>query len=159
MSLAEKIVPEEAWSEGQPWRPVPTPSRFRTPLSKFRVWRNESACIKCGKCVEVCPYGVHTKSGSYLRRPKSYRCLGLACQDKEFSASTSARSTPFGSASTRCTAPWGTSAGPPTCCSHLVAGGMGNLPYTDLEYRLGGSGGGFDKMRFLFPKHRPRISN
>ncbi len=66
MSLAEKIVPEEAWSEGQPWQPVPTPSRFRTPLSKYRVWRNESACIKCGKCVEVCPYGVHTKSGSYL---------------------------------------------------------------------------------------------
>ena len=31
----------------------------------------------------------------------------------------------------------------------------GNLPYTDLEYRTGASGGGFDKLRFLFPKHRP----
>jgi glutamate synthase domain-containing protein 2 len=28
---------------------------------------------------------------------------------------------------------------------------FGTLPYSDLEYRTGGSGGGFDKLRFLFP--------
>ncbi len=28
----------------------------------------------------------------------------------------------------------------------------GTIPYTDLEYRIGGSGGGFDRLRFRFPK-------
>ncbi len=48
------------------------------------MWRDESKCIKCGRCAEVCPYGVHTMAGSYLRRPKDHLCLGFACQDKEF---------------------------------------------------------------------------
>ena len=29
---------------------------------------------------------------------------------------------------------------------------FGTLPYTDIEYRTGDSGGGFDKMRFIFPR-------
>ena len=47
--------------------------------------RDESACIKCGGCVEASSYlVVHTKSGGYLRRPRSYLCLGFACREKEF---------------------------------------------------------------------------
>ncbi len=84
MAQPKKVVPIESWSPGQPWEPVPTPSRFKNALSKYRVWRDEAKCIKCGRCVEVCPYGVHTKSGSYLRRPKSYRCLGTTCQNNDF---------------------------------------------------------------------------
>ena len=84
MSTAKKIIPLETWSPGQPWQPVHTPSRFRNALSKYRVWRSESKCIKCGHCVQICPYGVHTKAGSFLRRPKSHLCLGLSCQDKPF---------------------------------------------------------------------------
>jgi glutamate synthase domain-containing protein 2 len=29
---------------------------------------------------------------------------------------------------------------------------FGTLPYADIEYRTGDSGGGFDKMRFIFPR-------
>ncbi len=29
----------------------------------------------------------------------------------------------------------------------------GNLPYGDVEYRIGESGGGFDRLRFRFPPH------
>ena len=28
------IIPLESWSEGEPWQPVPTPSRFRTPFEQ-----------------------------------------------------------------------------------------------------------------------------
>jgi glutamate synthase domain-containing protein 2/ferredoxin len=153
---AEKIVPEESWSEGQPWLPVPTPSRFRTPLSKYRVWRDESKCIKCGKCTEVCPYGVHTKSGSYLRRPKSHLCLGFACQEKEFYCVDKC---PAQALRVSVHPVYGTLGDKRWPADLLLStwwqAEWGNLPYTDLEYRLGESGGGFDKLRFLFPKHRP----
>jgi glutamate synthase domain-containing protein 2/NAD-dependent dihydropyrimidine dehydrogenase PreA subunit len=150
------IVPLESWSEGGPWQPVPTPSRFRTPLSKYLVWRDQSACIKCGGCVEICPYGVHTKSGSYLRRPKSYLCLGFACREKELYCvdHCPAKALRLGSHpvySTLGDRRWPADL---LLCTWWQAE-WGNLPYTDLEYRLGDSGGGFDKLRFLFPKHRP----
>ena len=156
MSLAEKVVPEEAWSEGQPWQPVPTPSRFRNALSKYRVWRDESKCIKCGKCVEVCPYGVHTKSGSYIRRPKSHLCLGFACQEKEFYCVDKC---PVQALKVSINPMYGTLGDRRWPGDLLLStwwqAEWGNLPYIDLESRLGESGGGFDKLRFLFPKHRP----
>ncbi|HZE21115.1 MAG TPA: 4Fe-4S binding protein, partial [Desulfobaccales bacterium] len=74
----KKVIPIESLAPDKAWEPVVTPSRFRNALSKYRVWRDEKKCIKCGRCVEVCPYGVHAKAGNYLRRPKSYRCLGTA---------------------------------------------------------------------------------
>jgi glutamate synthase domain-containing protein 2 len=122
------IVPLESWTEGGPWQPVPTPSRFRTPLSKYLVWRDESACIKClgfacqekeFYCVDQCP----AKALRLLLHPV-YSTLG----DRRWPADLLL--------STWWQAEWG------------------NLPYTDLEYCLGDSGGGFDKLRFLFPKHR-----
>lgn len=74
---------DEPWGPA-PWDPERTPCRFRNPLSKFRVWRNEAKCIQCGKCVEVCPYGVHTKVGKFIRRPKSYLCVGPTCEKNDF---------------------------------------------------------------------------
>ena len=49
-----KIMEDEPWGPA-PWDPERTPCRFRNPLSKFRVWRNEGKCIQCGKCVESLP--------------------------------------------------------------------------------------------------------
>ena len=36
--------------------------------------------------------------------------------------------------------------------SHWVMAETGNLPIVDLEYNLGNSGGGFDKIRFKTPE-------
>ena len=85
MARAKKVELLKPWSPGDPWQPVHTPCRFRNPLTKYRVWRNEARCIRCGKCVELCPYGVHTKAGQLLKRPKSYLCLGPACQKNSLS--------------------------------------------------------------------------
>ena len=136
----------------RPLGPVPTPCRFRNPLSKYRVWRNEGECIQCGRCVEVCPYGVHTKVGKFIRRPKSYRCVGPSCQKNDFYCVANCPAQALRSAFTRFTAPWVTAAGPRTCSSATWwQAEFGTLPYTDLEYRPGDSGGGFDKLRFRFP--------
>ena len=51
----------------------PCPSRFRNPLSKYRVSRS-SACVACGRCAEVCEHGVHVPSGERLLAPRSHLC-------------------------------------------------------------------------------------
>jgi ferredoxin len=155
MAVAKKKVIPLKPKPGQPYEPVPTPSRFRTPLSKYRVWRSDSKCIKCGKCVELCPYGVFTKAGTYLRRPKSHLCLGFACRDKEFYCVNKCP----GQALRVSIHPVYATLGDARWTADLLLATWwqaewGSLPYTDLEYRLGGSGGGFDRLRFSFPPPR-----
>jgi glutamate synthase domain-containing protein 2/ferredoxin len=155
MALAKKVIPFDPGAQGHPWEPVHTPSRFRTPLSKFRVWRNESRCIKCGRCAELCPYGVHTKAGKYLRRPKSYLCLGLACQEKNFYCVNNCPAQALRVILNPVYSTLGDRRWPADLLlSTWWQAEWGNLPYTDLEYRWGDSGGGFDRLRFLFPPPR-----
>ena len=152
MSTAEKIAPIDPWSPGQPWEPVRTPSRFRNALSKYRVWRSDSRCIECGRCTEVCPYGVHTKAGGYIRRPKSYLCLGLACQDKPFYCVANCPADALRVSVHPVYATLGDSRWTPDLLlSTWWQAEFGTLPYNGLEYRTGDSGGGFDRLRFIFP--------
>jgi len=44
------------------------PSRFRNAIAKYRVSRSD-ACIKCGKCAEVCPEGVFECKPGYRYMP------------------------------------------------------------------------------------------
>ncbi|MHC4366176.1 MAG: glutamate synthase-related protein, partial [Planctomycetota bacterium] len=54
---------------------VPCPSRFRNSMAIYRVVRM-SDCISCGKCAEVCKYGVHVKAGKRMLAPRSHLCQG-----------------------------------------------------------------------------------
>ena len=36
----------------------PAPPRYRNEIAKYIIFRNDD-CVRCGKCAEVCPYGVH----------------------------------------------------------------------------------------------------
>ena len=61
----------------------PCPSRFRNALGKYKVVRS-SACVACGKCVEVCAWGVYQKAEKRMLEPRSYRCNGPeGCRAKE----------------------------------------------------------------------------
>ena len=51
------------------------PSRFRNSLAVYRVVRTTD-CVACGKCAEVCRYGVHVKAGRRMLTPKSHLCQG-----------------------------------------------------------------------------------
>jgi len=157
MSTAENALSIDSWSPGQAWEPVHTPSRFRNALSKHRVWRSESRCIKCGRCTEVCPQRVFTKAGSYLRRPKSYLCIGAAaCQDKPYYCVAQCPA-----AALRVSLhPSYNALGDRRWTADLLLATwwqaeFGGLPAHDLEYRTGGSGGGFDRLRFIFPTRPP----
>ncbi|MBW1856319.1 MAG: 4Fe-4S binding protein, partial [Deltaproteobacteria bacterium] len=60
-----------------------TPSRFRNPIGKYKI-RRSPQCIGCGKCVELCPYGVHQWVGKKLARPKDHKCIGFSCHKNPF---------------------------------------------------------------------------
>jgi glutamate synthase domain-containing protein 2/NAD-dependent dihydropyrimidine dehydrogenase PreA subunit len=134
------------------------PSRFRNPVPKYTV-RRSSACIKCGKCAEVCPYGVHERllGSKQMRRPKSHFCIGTMCEKNDFYC---VRHCPVGAISVKIN-PGFASLGDFRWTGDLILNTWyqaeyGKLPPGDLEYRTGNSGGGFDKLRFKFPKDPPK---
>jgi len=156
MALPQKKPNNDQWKPGDPFTPERAPCRFKNPLSKYRVWRNEAKCIQCGKCVEVCPYGVHTKAGKYIRKPKSYLCLGPGCEKNAFYCVANC---PTQALTVRLNPVYPTLGDYRWSADLLLStwwqAEFGTLPYMDLEYRTGASGGGFDKLRFLFPpRHR-----
>ena len=59
---------------------VETPSRFRNTIGKYIIKRS-SKCKACGKCADICPYGVHIKPGNYSMplRPIEHKCIGSEC--------------------------------------------------------------------------------
>jgi glutamate synthase domain-containing protein 2/Na+-translocating ferredoxin:NAD+ oxidoreductase RNF subunit RnfB len=129
------------------------PSRFRNRLSKYRVART-SACIGCGKCVEVCAYGVHQQAGERMLKPRSHLCRGPEacraegafcvdhCPENALRVGESPSWETFGDAR------WPAE----LLVSTWAQAETGLPPEQDLEYRVGASGGGFDRMDFLFPE-------
>ena len=132
--------------------------RYRTEIGKYIV-RRTSNCIECGKCIEVCPYGVHGKSeGSILfKYPKDYLCIGEKCQltdhyciDKCPANALRLEVNPIYEhlGDYRWTAD--------LILSCWYQAETGNVPENILEYKTGNSGGGFDKLRFKFPDTPPK---
>ena len=132
---------------------VVTPSRFRNPIGKYVVTRN-SRCTGCGLCASLCPHGVHIKPEGYSKPlpPRSERCVGTVCEKCEYycveRCPNNALSVSFNSTlETMGDYRWT----PEMLIAHWHMAETGNLPEVDLEYSLGSSGGGFDKMRFRTP--------
>ena len=132
---------------------VVTPSRYRNPIGKYVVRRN-SRCISCGLCAELCPYGVHVRYENYSEpiRPLDYRCIGSKCEANDFFCvkrcpqhALSVGLNPI--METIGDYRWSSE----MILAHWYMAETGNLPYVDLEYILGYSGGGFDKIRFRIP--------
>jgi len=130
---------------------VPTRSRFRNPIGKYRLNRNNE-CISCGKCVEICPYGVHALKRGRVVTPNHYMCVGEACENPCYKAcptkALSMKRNPtfdtmgdFRWPAELLASTW-----------HMAE--FGKVPEKGLEYKLGASGGGFDKLRIVFPKKK-----
>ena len=60
----------------------PVPDRYRNSIGKYRIVRLAD-CVSCGRCEEVCGYGVHTKPEGYalMTRPRDHLCIGPACSE------------------------------------------------------------------------------
>ena len=132
---------------------VPTPSRYRNPIGKYMVKRNAN-CNNCGLCAKLCPHGVHLRYENYSQptRPLDHKCIGPKCAAYEYYC---VKNCPRQALSVgpnpildtigdyRWTAEM--------IIAHWYMAETGNLPYIDLEYSLGYTGGGFDKIRFKKP--------
>ena len=131
----------------------PTPSRFRHPIGKFTLRRN-ARCTSCGLCAELCPYGVHPRYENYIKplRPLSHKCIGFKCKENDFFCvdrcpqdALTLRLNPI--LETLGDYRWTSE----MLIAHWEMAETGALPLVDLEYNLGNSGGGFDKIRFKTP--------
>ncbi|MEW6096843.1 MAG: glutamate synthase-related protein [bacterium] len=126
------------------------PSRFRNPISKYII-RRSPQCVRCGKCIEVCKFGVHEKVGNFLCRPKEHRCIGYSCNacieqcpEKALSLAINPLIKVLGDYR------WTSD----LILSTWYQAQTGKIPPGGLEYQIGNSGGGFDKLRFKFPKEK-----
>ncbi len=62
----------------------PAPDRYRNVLGKYKIDRL-ACCTSCGRCVEVCRYGVHQKPEGYAftLRPQDHLCIGPECAESD----------------------------------------------------------------------------
>jgi glutamate synthase domain-containing protein 2/NAD-dependent dihydropyrimidine dehydrogenase PreA subunit len=126
------------------------PSRFRHGLSKYRLTIN-AACDNCGLCVELCPYAVYTKGSRRPRIAAEQLCMGPACRKNAFycvgrcpkNAIELSDNPAFGLLGDK---RW--TADLLASTWHMAE--TGDIPYQDFNYRTGDSGGGFDKLRFVY---------
>ncbi len=132
---------------------IPTPSRFRRTIGKYTVRRN-SHCRSCGRCAELCPYGVHIRYDNYSKPlpPREAKCIGFKCQENDFYCVDRCPE----QALTLHLNPVLETMGDYRWTAEMLIGHWemaetGNLPLVDLDYSIGDSGGGFDKIRFKPP--------
>ncbi len=130
----------------------PVPDRYRNAMGKFKIDRL-ATCISCGRCAEVCSFGVHLKPEGYkyTLRPQDYRCIGPTCTEN---GDTCISRCPQNALVMRLN-PNVDCLGDPRWSSDLILSTWyeaetGHTPPSHLEYKHGDSGGGFDRMRFKF---------
>jgi glutamate synthase domain-containing protein 2/ferredoxin len=148
-----EIAGNSDWPQGQVERIVcPAPDRYRNALGKYKIDRL-AGCASCGRCVEVCQYGVHVKPKGYAftLRPQDHLCIGPECAESDESCIAQCPRKALSihaNASTECM-------GDPRWPSDLILAtwhqaATGHAAPAHLEGRHGASGGGFDRLRFKF---------
>jgi glutamate synthase domain-containing protein 2/NAD-dependent dihydropyrimidine dehydrogenase PreA subunit len=128
------------------------PDRYRNSLGKYTVDRS-SACRSCGKCVEACQYGVHSKPAGYAftLRPQDSLCIGPDCAETAASCVAQCPQhalTVRPNATTQCMGDARWSSDLILSTWHMAE--TGHAAPAHLESRTGASGGGFDSLRFKF---------
>jgi ferredoxin len=130
----------------------PAPDRYRNALGKYKIDRLAS-CKSCGRCVEVCSYGVHVKPAGYAftLRPQDHLCVGPECADSPDSCIAQC---PRNALAIRRN-PNSECMGDPRWPSDLILStwhqaATGHTPPPHLDGRHGASGGGFDSLRLAF---------
>lgn len=135
------------------------PSRFRNSLAVYKVSRTTD-CISCGKCAEVCQYGVHVKAGKRMLAPRCEYCRGSkTCREE---GRFCVNNCPVDAIRVGPDPMW-EAFGDPRWTQELLAttwhqAQEGMPSDRDFEYKKGQSGGGFDRIDIVFPDEVPDTS-
>ena len=136
----------------------PAPPRYRNEVGKYTVHRSTD-CTACGHCITTCPEGVHTRPEGYrlMVRPFDYRCIGPDCAKTDHYCVSECAA----GALTVIENPTFKTLGDRRWTSDLLAATWmmaetGHAPPPHYESEVGNSGGGFDKLRFIFPEFPPK---
>jgi glutamate synthase domain-containing protein 2/ferredoxin len=151
--VQDQIASNSDWPQEIVKREIrPAPDRYRNAIGKYRINRL-AICNACGKCAELCPYGVHVKPEgyTYMLRPQDHRCIGPACAETDHYCISQCPQ----HALTMRLNPNVACLGDPRWSSDLILSTWyqaetGHTPPSHLEYRRGDSGGGFDRICFKF---------
>lgn len=129
---------------------APVPSDKLGFLGRFAVTRAD-ACISCGLCASLCPYGVHRRIEGHARilPPDDRKCIGPSCEVNYFFcvANCPTKSLSVGPSETFM------SIGDPRWTSEMIMttwqmARTGKPVPLDHPGNVGSSGGGFDKLEF-----------
>jgi glutamate synthase domain-containing protein 2/ferredoxin len=160
-SNLKQLLPEKTFKTRVPQAEVlrktkSAPSRYRNSISKYII-RRTGDCIRCGKCAQVCPYGVHVDKPGYkfFAEPRLDLCIGTACSETDHYCVAACPK----SALRIMENPMMQAFGDYRWTSDLILATWrmaetGDVPSGEygLEYDCGNSGGGFDRLRFKFPE-------
>jgi len=131
--------------------------RYRNEIGKYSIHRS-SACVSCGKCVEICQHGVHSRPAGYRQvlRPFDYRCIGPECEKTGRFCITNCPQRALSLSESPVFATLGDRRWTPDLLSsNWFMAETGKRPPSFLESETGASGGGFDRIRFVFPDKIP----
>jgi glutamate synthase domain-containing protein 2/NAD-dependent dihydropyrimidine dehydrogenase PreA subunit len=137
----------------------PAPPRYRNEIAKYII-RRSSDCKLCGKCVEICPNGVHVlKPGyKYFAAPHSHVCVGPSCQKTDHYCVDLCPQKALRLVENPMMKLLGDYRWPADMIlATWKMAETGDLPPPEFgyEYHCGNSGGGFDRIRFRFPEKPP----
>ena len=160
----EKILPENTLHTRVPQVEIdrvikPAPPRYRNEIAKYIISRSED-CIRCGKCEEVCPEGVHVlKPGyKYFAMPGSHLCTGKTCEKTDHYCIALCPRGALRIVENPMMKALGDYRWPPDMI--LATWKMAETGDPPAEkygygYQCGNSEGGFDRLRFKFPDKPP----
>jgi glutamate synthase domain-containing protein 2/ferredoxin len=131
--------------------------RYRNEIGKFSIHRS-SKCKSCGRCVEICQHGVHSRPSGYRQviRPFDYRCIGPECEKTGRFCIANCPQQALSLTESPVFKTLGDYRWTPDLLSaNWFMAETGKKPPAFLESQIGASGGGFDRIRFVFPDKVP----
>jgi glutamate synthase domain-containing protein 2/formate hydrogenlyase subunit 6/NADH:ubiquinone oxidoreductase subunit I len=137
----------------------PAPSRYRNEIAKYII-RRSSDCKLCGKCVQVCPHGVHVLKPGYklFSAPHLNVCIGPSCQKTDHYCIDLCPNKALQMVENPMLKSMGDYRWTPDMLMatwKMAETGEAPLPEYGYDYETGASGGGFDRLRFKFPEKPP----
>jgi len=136
---------------------TPRHSGYRSPIGKYQVSLCDD-CFHCGLCVDVCPYGVFERREGFnhVTPPNSARCEGPDCKAGSYHCTTKC---PVEAIKIELDPQWKTLGDfrwtPELIISTCLQAETGEIPDGNMEYKIGSSGGGFDRLDLWIEETTP----